>query len=70
MAIAIVVGLMSGIGIAFILEYLDQTIKTEKDIENILNLPVLGSIPLIQQDSINDESEINNSKKTRSHKTS
>ncbi len=43
-AIAFVVGLMGAVGLAFLFEYLDTTIKTEKDIENILNLPVLGAV--------------------------
>lgn len=47
-AIALVVGLMLGVGIAFLLEYLDNTIKTEQDIEQILGLPVLGAIPTIK----------------------
>ncbi|WP_428909819.1 YveK family protein [Niallia sp. Krafla_26] len=46
-AIALVVGLMAGVGLAFLLEYLDNTIKTEQDIERILELPVLGSIAQI-----------------------
>lgn len=46
-AIAIVVGLMVGVGIAFLLEYLDKTIKTEQDIEKTLGLPVLGAITII-----------------------
>lgn len=44
MAIAFVVGLMGAVGLAFLFEYLDTTVKTEKDIENILNLPVLGAV--------------------------
>jgi capsular polysaccharide biosynthesis protein len=52
MAIALVVGLMAGVGLAFLLEYLDNTIKTEEDIQNILQLPILGVIPKI---SIEDE---------------
>lgn len=43
-AIAFVVGLMAAVGLAFLLEYLDTTIKTEKDIENIIDLPVLGVV--------------------------
>jgi capsular polysaccharide biosynthesis protein len=46
-AIALVIGLMAGVGIAFLLEYLDNTIKTEEDIQNVLQLPVLGVIPKI-----------------------
>ncbi|MFA8438388.1 YveK family protein [Pueribacillus sp. YX66] len=43
-AIAIVIGLMVGVGLAFLLEYMDNTIKTEHDIEKHLGLPVLGTI--------------------------
>ncbi|MBN3553995.1 capsular biosynthesis protein [Fictibacillus nanhaiensis] len=49
-AIALVVGLMAGVGIAFLLEYLDNTIKTEEDIQKVLQLPVLGVIPKITVD--------------------
>jgi len=44
MALALVVGLMLGIGIAFLLEYLDNTIKSEQDIERLLQVPVLGAV--------------------------
>ncbi|MFC0187161.1 YveK family protein [Fictibacillus aquaticus] len=43
-AIALVVGLMGGVGLAFLIEYMDNTVKTEQDIEKILGVPVLGSI--------------------------
>lgn len=46
-AIALVVGLMAGVGLAFLLEYLDNTIKDEQDIEKVLGLPVLGVIATI-----------------------
>jgi len=46
-AIALVVGLMAGVGIAFLLEYLDNTIKNEQDVEKALGLPVLGAITTI-----------------------
>ncbi|MED3689579.1 Wzz/FepE/Etk N-terminal domain-containing protein [Peribacillus butanolivorans] len=48
-AIAVVVGLMAGIGLAFLLEYMDNTIRDEKDIETLLDLPLLGSIQKISQ---------------------
>ena len=48
-AIALVVGLMLGVGIAFLMEYLDHTIKTEQDIERILELPVIGVIGVIEE---------------------
>ena len=47
MAIAFVVGLMAGVGLAFLLEYLDNTIKTETDVEKHLGLPVLGAVSII-----------------------
>ncbi|MDN4523941.1 YveK family protein [Fictibacillus fluitans] len=50
MAIALVVGLMAGVGLAFLLEYMDNTLKTEQDIENYLGLPVLGTIPKFNVD--------------------
>ncbi|KWW14067.1 capsular biosynthesis protein [Peribacillus simplex] len=46
-AIAVVVGLMAGVGLAFLLEFMDNTIKDEKDIETLLELPLLGSIQKI-----------------------
>lgn len=55
MAIAAVVGLMLGVGIAFLLEYLDTTVKTEQDVEDILDLPILGlisPIPAIEVDPV------------------
>ncbi|WP_445506451.1 YveK family protein [Niallia sp. 03190] len=48
-AIAAVVGLMIGVGLAFLLEYLDSTVKTEQDIEKLLELPVLGAITTIDE---------------------
>lgn len=49
MAIACVVGLMTGIGLAFLLEFMDSTLKDDHDIEEYLKLPVLGSISKISQ---------------------
>ena len=39
------VGLLLGLGAAFFLEYLDQSIKTSQDVERVLRLPVLGHVP-------------------------
>lgn len=50
-AVALVVGLMAGVGIAFLLEYLDNTIKSEQDIEKSLELPVLGVIAKIDAEA-------------------
>lgn len=47
MVIAFVVGLMTAVGLVFLLEYLDNTLKTEQDIERVLGLSVLGAIAKI-----------------------
>ncbi|WP_050615012.1 YveK family protein [Bacillus testis] len=47
MAIALVIGLMAGVGLAIIIEYFDNSIKTERDIEQQLGIPVLGVIKVI-----------------------
>ena len=44
-AIAAVLGMMVGLFIVFLLEYMDNKIKTPQDIEKQLGLPVLGVIP-------------------------
>lgn len=51
-AIAMVIGLMTGVGLAFLLEYLDTTIKTEADVEKYLEVPILGVIPNITDTEI------------------
>jgi capsular exopolysaccharide synthesis family protein len=43
--LSIFVGLAAGVGLAYFMEYLDTSIKTADDLERILKLPVLGSIP-------------------------
>lgn len=47
-AIALVLGLMVGGGLAFLLEYLDDTLRTEEDIKRVLDLPILTTVPVIE----------------------
>lgn len=64
MAIAAVVGLMLGVGIAFLLEYLDTTVKTEQDIEEILDLPILGLVsPITESDMPNAKEALQRKRK-------
>ena len=58
-AIAMVVGLMAGVGLAFLLEFLDNTVKTEQEVEKLLGLPVLGSIARIkdQEEKVKSRSQ-------------
>jgi polysaccharide biosynthesis transport protein len=39
------VGVVVGLGLAFFLEYLDTSVKTMEDVENLLSVPVLAVIP-------------------------
>lgn len=44
-AIGAVLGMFLGIGLAFLVEFMDTTLKTKEDAEKILGVPVLGQIP-------------------------
>lgn len=47
MAIAGVLGMMTSIFVVFLLEYLDNTIKTPEDTEKYLGLNIVGIIPIM-----------------------
>lgn len=49
MAIAGVLGLMLSVFIAFLVEFLDNSIRTPEDVEKYLGIPVLGAIPMIKE---------------------
>src|SRR4029077_20226376 len=44
-ALAFLVGLVGGIGLALLREYLDNTLKTPDDIETLARLPSLAVVP-------------------------
>lgn len=48
--IAAVLGVMVGLGVVFLMEYLDNTFKSASDVERHLDLPIIGVIPLIEED--------------------
>ncbi|MEK4621796.1 MULTISPECIES: YveK family protein [Priestia] len=50
-AVTLVIGFMTSIALAFLLEYMDNTIKNEADVEKLLGLPVLGCIEKIFEDN-------------------
>jgi capsular exopolysaccharide synthesis family protein len=47
LTLAVIVGLLGGVALAFFFEYLDDTLKSPDDIKEILGLPFLGFIPHI-----------------------
>jgi succinoglycan biosynthesis transport protein ExoP len=51
LAIAAVLGLMSGTFLAFVLEFFDDTIKTAEDLKKFMEVPMLASIPAGKQNN-------------------
>lgn len=49
--LAAIVGAMLALGIVFLVEYLDDRIKTPQDLLSILNTPILGTIARLPQQS-------------------
>lgn len=49
-AIGFLLGLMVSVGIVFLLEYMDNTYKNKEQLENDLDIPVLGMIPYLDLD--------------------
>ena len=43
--IGFMLGLMVSVGITFLLEYLDNTVRNKDELEKLLEIPVIGSIP-------------------------
>ncbi|EOU1649196.1 YveK family protein [Clostridium perfringens] len=43
--IAFLLGLMIGVGVVLLLEYLDNTFKSREELEKTLELPIIGAIP-------------------------
>ncbi len=46
--LGLLLGLLIGVGGAFLLEYIDTTIKTSKEIEELTGVTVLATIPLVK----------------------
>ena len=48
-AIAFLLGLMIGVGLALLLEFLDNTFKNKEQLEREFEIPVIGSIPTVKE---------------------
>ncbi len=46
--LAVIVGLVTGTGLAFFFEYLDNTIKIPDDVKQHLKIPYLGPVPIFE----------------------
>ncbi|WP_040951873.1 YveK family protein [Gorillibacterium massiliense] len=57
--VAFILALLFGIGLSFLLDYLDDTIKTEEDVESALRVPVLTSIPRVRESDMTEKGNKN-----------
>lgn len=58
-ALSFIIALMISLGLVFLLEYLDDTIKSEADIQQYLGFPALGLISKILPEDIEERSKAN-----------
>ncbi|WKA53960.1 YveK family protein [Planococcus shixiaomingii] len=49
LAIASAAGLLLGVGLALLLDYLDTSVKSQRDVKRLLNVPVIAVISPIEQ---------------------
>jgi capsular polysaccharide biosynthesis protein len=64
-AIAFVVALMLGLGLSFLMEYMDDTLKSEQDIEQVLGLPTLAMIARLGPEELKDGEQLAQTTVTR-----
>ena len=55
-ALSFVIGLVGGIGLALLREYMDNTVKSPDDIEALVRLPALAVVPAFSESSNGDRS--------------
>ena len=57
MALALVLGLMAGIGLALVLEFFDSTIHRTEDLEALTGRPVLGLVPMVKARDVRQDNK-------------
>ena len=50
--LALLLGLFMGVGMAFLIDYVDSTIKEPEEAERLVDLPSLGVIPFVSKDGM------------------
>lgn len=58
---AVAAGFILSIGLVFLLDSLDETIKSERNIEQLLHVPVLGSVSQMKKNNMVDKKSNKNS---------
>ena len=48
------VGLFAGIGLAFVLQQFDNSVKSREEVSQLLRLPLLGQIPVLEKSEVAD----------------
>ncbi len=56
--IGLIVGLMLGVGTAFLIEYFDTTIKAKEDVEKKIGVPVIGMISHVERSDLKVENNL------------
>jgi capsular exopolysaccharide synthesis family protein len=56
--LGLLLGLGTGIGLAFVIEALDNTLKTQNDVEQLMGTPVLGLVPIIGAAAVGEAAEV------------
>jgi succinoglycan biosynthesis transport protein ExoP len=64
-SIAVLLTLLFGVGVAFLLASLDNTVKNSRDVEEKLKRPLLGIVPLLRKKALRAASTIGKSDETR-----
>jgi capsular exopolysaccharide synthesis family protein len=54
-ALATMLSLLLGVGLAFLLDYMDRTIKSAEDVERAVGAPLLGVIPVVAEAPSGDD---------------
>lgn len=57
-SLALVLGLLGGVGLAFLLAFLDNTVRTPEELERLVHLPSLGLVPKVDTKRLPDEVKI------------
>lgn len=52
--VALIIGVLGGVGLAFFMEYVDSTIKSREDLEEVVGVPFLGAVPVIDRSDLNE----------------
>lgn len=56
---AIIGGIVIGIGLIFLVDSLDESIRSEQEVEDLLEVPILGSVSIMSKKNINKTKKIN-----------